>query len=289
MKTSFQRITTQDGLELHGLLFEPDKKTTNVLIHIHGWVGNFYENKFIDYIAEEAVSKGFAFLCFNNRGAGIINDFIKIKKSKIDYVRIGGSLEKFEDCILDIKAAVNSLSKKGYKKIILQGHSLGCQKITYYKYKVKNKRVKGLILLAPVDDVDFTKKQLKNKYKKALEIAKQMVKKGRSNDAVPKWMEFYPLLNAKMFLNIADPKSVSGKIFDYLGNFKEIKSINCPKLAVFGSEDKYQSNPNGKLKILKENIKDCDIGLVQNAEHGFTGFEKKLSKLIGNWLETQKI
>ena len=289
MKISFQRITTKDGLELHGLLFEPDKKTANVLIHIHGWVGNFYENKFIDYIAKEAVSRGFAFLTFNNRGSGIINDLIKRKKSKIDYVRIGGSLEKFEDCIFDIKATVNFLSKKGYKKIILQGHSLGCQKATFYKYKKKDERVKSLILLAPVDDIDFTKKQLKNKYKKALKIANQMVKKGKGNDPVPKWMEFYPLLSAKMFLNVADPKSASGRIFDYSGNFKEIKSIHCSKLAVFGSNDEYQSNPNGKLKILKENVKDCDIRLVQNAGHGFVGFEKKLSKLIGNWLKAQKI
>ena len=289
MKISFQRITTGDGLELHGLLFEPNKKTTNVLIHIHGWVGNFYENKFIDCIAKEAASRGFAFLTFNNRGAGIVNDFIKRKKSKIDYVRIGGSLEEFKDCIFDIKAAVNFLSKKGYKRIILQGHSLGCQKTIFYKYKTEDKRVKGLILLAPVDDIGFTKEQLKNKYKKALKIAKQMVEKGKGDKFVPKWMEFYPLLSAKMFLNIADPKSASGRIFDYSGNFKEIQSINCPKLAVFDSKDDYQSDSGEKLEILKENIKDCDIKLVQNAGHGFVGFEEKLSKLIGNWLKAQKI
>src|SRR4030042_6917217 len=152
LESKFIRITTADGLELHGLLFEPNEKTTNALIHIHGWVGNFYENKFIDYIAKEAVSKGYAFLTFNNRGTGIITDLIKRKKSKVEYVKIGGSLEKFEDCIIDIKAVIDFVSKKGYKKIILQGHSLGCQKITFYQYKTKDKRIKGLILLAPVDD-----------------------------------------------------------------------------------------------------------------------------------------
>ena len=163
MKTSFQRITTKDGLELHGLLFEPDKKTSNALIYIHGWIGNFYENKFIDHIVKEVVLNGFAFLTFNNRGAGIINDFIKRKKSKVDYMRIGGSLEEFTDCIFDIKAAIDFLSERGYKKIILQGYSLGCQKATFYKYKTKDKRMKGLVLLAPVDDVSFTKELLKNK------------------------------------------------------------------------------------------------------------------------------
>ncbi len=285
MRTTFQRITTKDGLELHGLLFEPDRKTINALIHIHGWVGNFYENKFIDYIAEEVVSKGFSFFTFNNRGAGIINDFIKRKKSKVDYVRIGGSLEEFKDCVFDIKAAVDFLNKKGYKKIILQGHSLGCQKSTFYEYKTKDKRIKGLVLLAPVDDIAFSKNTLKTKYEESLNIAKRMVKNGEGTKPVPKWMAFYQLLNAKMFLNVADPKSDSGRLFDYSGELKEIQNINCPVLVVFGSKDSYQSNPVEKLKILKEKVKDCDVKLVQGAGHGFVNFEKQLSKLISSWLK----
>lgn len=288
LKGTIVRITTKDRLELHGLLFEPSKRTTNALVHVHGWVGNFYENKFIDYITREAISRGFAFLTFNNRGAGIINDFIKREKTKIEYIRIGGSLEEFEDCVLDIKAAVNFLSEKGYKKIILQGHSLGCQKITFYKYKTRDQRIKSLILLAPVDDIPFTKRRLKNNYAKALDVAKEMVKKSKSNNPVPKWVAFYPLLNAKMFLSVADPKSASGKIFDYSGELEEIKNMNCPILAIFGSNDEYQSNPDGKLKILKENVEDCDIKLVQGAGHGFVGFEGELSKLIGNWLKSHK-
>lgn len=115
MKTSFQRITTEDGLELHSLLFEPNKKTTNVLIHIHAWVGNFYENKFIDFISKEVVARGFTFLSFNNRGIGFVTDFIRRSELGFKYVRIGGSLEKFEDCIIDINAAIDFLEKKVIK------------------------------------------------------------------------------------------------------------------------------------------------------------------------------
>lgn len=285
MKTSFQRIITKDGLELHGLLFEPDRKTSKALIHVHGWVGNFYENKFIDYVAKEAVSRGFAFFTFNNRGVGVINDYIKKKKGKISYVRIGGSWEEFKECIFDIKAAVDFLSKRGYKKIVLEGHSLGCQKTTFYKYKTKDRRVKNLILLAPVDDAAFTKRWLKGRDKKALEIARKMVKKGNSKEPVPKWMAFYELLNASMFLNVADSQSLSGRIFDFSGKLKEIKNVNCPVLVVFGSKDDYQEKPGEKLDILKEKIKDCEVRLVKNANHGFVGLESKLAKLIGDWLK----
>jgi len=83
LKGELVRITTKDRLELHGFLFEPERKTSNVLVHIHGWIGNFYENKFIDYLAKEAILRGFAFLTFNNRGTGIITDLIKREKSKV--------------------------------------------------------------------------------------------------------------------------------------------------------------------------------------------------------------
>lgn len=286
LKGELVRITTKDALELQGLLFEPERKTTSALIHVHGWIGNFYENKFIDFIANETVSKGFTFLTFNNRGNGIITDLIKREKSKVNYVRVGGSLERFEDCVLDIQAAIDFLSERGYEKIILQGHSLGCQKITFYQNKTRDKRIKGLILLAPVDDVGFTKELLKDKYQKSLNVARKMVEDGRSDEAVSKEMAFYPLLSARMFLNVASPTSSSGRIFNYSGALKEIKSIACPKLAIFDTEDKYQSNPNGKLKILKDNLKNCRIQLIENAGHGFVGFEEQLSNSIGKWILT---
>jgi pimeloyl-ACP methyl ester carboxylesterase len=284
MRLSFQRIITDDELELHGLLYEPDKTTANVLIHIHGWVGNFYENKFIDHIAKEATQKGFAFLTFNNRGAGIITDFAKRKKTKVEYVRIGGSLEKFEDCTCDIQASIDFLATKGYKKIVLQGHSLGCQKAAFYLYKTKDKRVKGLVLLAPVDDFAYTKEELGKNYEKSLIIARKMIKDGKSDKPVPKPMSFYPLLNAEVFLNVTDPTSPSGRLFNYAGELKEVQDINCPTLTIFGSKDEYQLNPDKQLNILKEKIKKCNIRSINGAGHGFVGFEEILAKSISSWL-----
>jgi pimeloyl-ACP methyl ester carboxylesterase len=279
------RITTKDNLELHGILFEPNKKIDKALIHIHGWSGNFYENKFIDFIAKEAVDKGFAFLTFNNRGVGFVTDLIRRKKSKVEYVKIGGSWEKFENCILDIKAAVDFLDKKGYKKIILEGHSLGCQKITYYKYKTEDKRVKALVELAPVDDVGFVKRLHGKKYENSLRIAKEMVKKGLGNKPVPKWMLFTPLLSARRYLDIADSNTMQGRLFDYSGNLKEIKNVNCPVLAIFGSKDDYEIEAGKKLEILKNNVKNCDTKLIKNANHGFVGSEAVLSKIVGYWIK----
>ncbi len=291
LKGELVRITTKDGLELHSLLFEPSRKVISALIHVHGWNGNLYENKFIDFVAKEVVGKGFAFLTFNNRGTGFITDLIRRKKGKVEYVKIGGSVERLEDCVIDIKATVDFLSKRGYKKIILQGHSTGCQKITLYQYRTRDKRVKGLIELAPVDDAALVKRLLGKKYEKSLKIVKSMIKEGKDEWPIPKWISFtnsygkIVMLTAKRYLDIADPQTLGGRLFDYSGKLKEIKNIGCPVLAIFGSKDEYEYKPEEKLKILMMNVKNCDIKLIKNASHGFVGFETNLSRLIGSWLK----
>ena len=290
LKGELVRITTKDELELPGLLYEPGKRTTYALIHVHGWNGNFYENKFIDFIARESVANGHAFLTFNNRGTGFIVDLIR-RKRKVEYVKIGGSVEKFEDCIIDIKAAVDFLNKRGYKKIILQGHSTGCQKIAFYQYRTNDQRVKGLIELAPVDDVALVKRLLGKKYEKSLKISKSMVKRGEGEEPIPKWISFTNsygkiiMLTARRYLSIADPTTTGGRIFNYSGKLKEIKSVNRPIFAIFGSKDEYEYRPEEKLKILKKNVKKCDIRLIKNAGHGFVGFETELSKSVSSWIK----
>ena len=79
MKVSTKRIYTKDGIELFGLLYEPDSKSNTVLVHVHGMGGNFYENKFLDAIAETLTSNGIAFFTFNNRGCEFIKDLYEVK------------------------------------------------------------------------------------------------------------------------------------------------------------------------------------------------------------------
>lgn len=47
MRISFHRIYTKDGLELAGLLCQPNKKTKIVLAQVHGMEGNFYRDNFL--------------------------------------------------------------------------------------------------------------------------------------------------------------------------------------------------------------------------------------------------
>jgi pimeloyl-ACP methyl ester carboxylesterase len=276
-------FATKDGIELHGLLFEPSKPGNSAVIHLHGWVGNFYENSFIDPIARALTSRGISFLTFNNRGAGIVADFIENRGKNISYRRIGASLERFRDSLLDIDAAWGLLAERGYKKGMLQGHSLGCQKAAYYSWKRRPSWLKRLLFLAPVDDVACSKLLLGGKYSASLKLAERMKQK-KILKRLPKAMEFYPLMNAERFLDIASPKTEAGRILDYHGKMKELRSITLPLLAIFGSQDQYQPDGEEALKILRNTLKNCDTKLIKGCGHSFSGKEKELSSIIIKWL-----
>src|SRR5258708_4101905 len=124
MKTTFTRVVTEDKLILQGLLYEPDQKTDKIILHVHGMAGNFYENKFLDVMAKTFTDNGWALLVPNTRGHDFISDF-PVAGEKEEYKRIGNFREKFEECVLDIKAWLDFASTENYRDVVLQGHSLG--------------------------------------------------------------------------------------------------------------------------------------------------------------------
>lgn len=288
LKGELVRIQTKDNLELQGLLFEPEQKCDKAVIHIHGWTGNFYENFFLECIAEGLIDNNFAFLTFNNRGAGFIQEFMKKSGSKVEYVKIGGGLEHFEDCLIDIEAAVLFLQKRGFNKIYLQGHSTGAQKSAYFALKVKV-GIQGLILLEPADDPEIAKSLLGNRYEEACKIARNYIKSGTPNKAMPSWVSFGFQTSAQRFLSIANPQSPEGRLFHFSGDLNKLKSINLPIIIIFGSKSQYQENPEQTIKILRQQLPNITTKLIEDGDHWFNNYEDNLQQTITNWLKQQNV
>lgn len=151
MKTNLIRFTTSDGLRLDGILYAPNKKTNKCVIHVHGTSSDFYRTKYVDTFAPKFTKSGWALLTFNNRGSGSNYKFYKEnEKGEItERVKIGSTDEIFEDCEIDIQAAIDFAKTKGFDELVLQGHSYGCNKVIWYA--INNKTVGKIILLAPCD------------------------------------------------------------------------------------------------------------------------------------------
>jgi pimeloyl-ACP methyl ester carboxylesterase len=72
--------------------------------------------------------------------------------------------------------------------------------------------------------------------------------------------------------------------------FKEIKAVKSASLIVYGDKDEFSFNQVEKnVSILKQELKNmANFGfkIIKNADHGFTGKERELGKLITDFLKS---
>ena len=254
MKQELVRINSMDEIEQPGILYIPDKTTDKIVIHVHGLNGNFYENRFLDTLAKSYTDKGYAFLTFNNRGKDFIAELLKGD----GFTVIGGSLERFKDCILDIEGVVSWVKQKGYKEITLEGHSYGCNKVLYYYNKKKEDCINKIVLLAPCDIPSEGKKFLsEEEYNKAKVESTRLVNEGKENELI-RYTE-----------DINDMNEV-------------LNSIDIPVLVVFGDADEcVLTQPIDKVKVyLNNNIKNCTIKIINGADHSYCNKYEELGIII---------
>src|SRR5690606_18739466 len=66
-----------------------------------------------------------------------------------DFRYVGGSLAEWDECVDDVRSMINFCENLGYGEIVLQGHSLGCDRaLAYLK---ESGRKLPIILLAQCD------------------------------------------------------------------------------------------------------------------------------------------
>ncbi len=276
----------KDGSILNGFLTGP-RKSRKCVIYVHGMTGNFYGSNLQFHIAKEISSSGYSLFTINTRGHDAVAVIKRVKGSSRDRFVAGTDLEKFEESVLDIDAAILALKNLKFSEIVLAGHSTGCQKVAYYQYKKKSKEVKGIILLAPADDYAIQKKTLGNRFEHTIAFSRKMAKEGRGNEPNPKIPSHF---SPNRFLSLTDPKRPESRIFNYDGDLKEFSSINIPICAAFGSREEYAVKPILQyLKILKSKTSSMSFTgvMVDGAGHSFRKQETMLSVFIRIWLETK--
>ena len=282
MKQKLVRINSIDNIEMVGILYEPENKTNKIVIHIHGLCGNFYENRFLDTLADKYTKNGISFLTFNNRGTNFISELLKGNEFEI----IGGCYEKFTDCLLDIDGAVNYVKEKGYTDIILEGHSYGCNKAIYYYYKRQDNSIKNIILLAPCDiPKECIKFLSKEEYERAKNEATKLVKEGKKKQLIDFSINANGKISAETYYKDFLPNGEN----DFIryrdgvdGNSKVLKSINIPVLTIFGNIDECVLTEDIETvkRYLNNNIEKCNIKIIDGADHSYTDKYEELGKII---------
>jgi len=319
----FCRVRTTDALELNGFYCAPGSRRPVpgprsltpdpiCLVHVHGWDGNFYENRFIDHAAEVCARRGIGFLTGNNRGHDYIADLLRCKPGKrnrqerqgrqvartngqeddnrYDYVQIGGMYEKLADSVADIKAWVDFVVGRGANQVILQGHSHGAIKVVHYLTTTGDPRVCGLVLLSPSDDMGIARRQLGERFPWVLARAREMTSKGSGRKLLPEKDLQYPV-SAATFFDCHNKDSMTG-IFNMSRTnrqeFPELASISVPVLLAVGTvEEAFVGAPQkyvGDIRACMVNCPSFTGAVIDGAPHNYLGREDALASVLRKWL-----
>ena len=272
---------TEDGLRLPMIHFESNKKDICVIC-IHGMCGNIIDNYFATVWGKYLSKNNIGFIYEHNRGHSIEND-IKMKDGT--HKRYGCMYEIFEDCIYDIDLAIQTAKNKGYKRVILLGHSYGCNKVIYYYYK-KQPSILGIILASAPDMIGSHLLAQSNDYEELINEAKENIDNNEPTKLLHRMFENYMYISSTTYYdwfnkntNLDNLPIISGT-----NNWKQFESINVPILTFSGSneEDFYLH-----LDLLKEkaiNCKNFEYKVIENTGHTYKEKEEEIAQLIFLWI-----
>lgn len=139
------------GFQLDGILFGDDNFSTYV-VHVHGSLGNFYQNRFLRVMAKRYAEAGMGLLSFNlSSHDGLAEGY----RNDDDFEYSGGSVVNFDRCLDDIEGAVAFAEGLG-DRIVLQGHSMGCDRVLHYL--INRGKTYDCVLLGPCDSYQLQRK-----------------------------------------------------------------------------------------------------------------------------------
>ena len=272
---------TKDGLRLPMVHFNSKEKNICV-IFIHGMCQTIIDNYFAIECGNLLSENKIGFLYEHNRGYSIENDILMKDGS---YTRCGCMYEIFEDCILDIDLAIDTAKELGYKKIILMGHSYGCNKLIYYYYK-KHPDILGMILASAPDMVGLQLFRQKD-YKELIKEAKSNIDNGNPTKLLSNLVEDYMYMSSQTYYDWFNKCSNLNNlpVMNNSDNWYQFKSIDVPILTFSGSDE---TDNYLHLDLLKNKAKSCndfEYEIIEKADHFYHNKENEISSLILDWIK----
>ena len=271
---------TRDELRLPMVHFEGNKKDI-CIICIHGMCGTIIDNYFATVWGKLLAKNDIGFIYEHNRGHSIENDIVMKDGS---FKRCGCMYEIFEDCIYDIDLAIQTAKEKGYKRIILLGHSLGCNKVIYYYYK-KHPNILGIIL-ASAPDMIGSHLLIEPDYEELLKEAKENIEKNQPTKLLHKMIEDYMYMSSQTYYNWFHKNSNLNNlpIISNPKNWNQLETIDVPILTFSGSKDEDYYLHLDLLKEKATNCKNFEYQIIENTGHTYQEKELETGTLILNWI-----
>jgi len=275
-----------DGWCLDGILYEAPKPSGSTLIHVHGSYGNFYQSQLVRLLAGLCLESGLSLLSFNTSGH---DGFAEAYGEGEAFRYVGGAVAPFSESISDIAAAVAFVADFS-DVVVLQGHSLGCDRVVNFLATTGARH--DCILLAPCDSYRL---QANLRYPETVE---QQILRLRSNNGQESDLSWLPLneygvragddwtypnpITREALLSILEGPVF--RLFRYDGDGAEWTLDQRAMVAVGGRDALRTASPETVRRFFVPRFRETSYTLLPTADHMFRGAEEAVAKKIVEWL-----
>lgn len=270
------------GRHLDGILYQSDSNKTTIL-HVHGSFGNFYQNQFVRQMALAYLGNSINFLSFNlSSHDGLAEGY----SHENEFAYTGGALADFEECIGDIKGAIE-FTQPFSKRVILQGHSLGCDRILHFLISTQAKY--DFILLSPCDSFQLQSNWIAPQ---AVQVQIQRLRAKGQRLADLEWVStneygikqgtwVYPIpITRKALISILDGPPLKLLNIENPYNF----FIDQDALVVIGGKDELQTSRSEVMfEYLQKRVRKLSKAYFPIGDHFLAGCEEEVIAVIIEW------
>ena len=278
-------VRSSDDIVNGGAIFTPPRDLAKpvAVIWIHGWGVNFYYPTYV-MIGRAFAERNYACITANTRmhDLGTVAAWRGQKR-----IRGGGYWGVASEEVRDLAAWIDFAEDRGFKKVVLVGHSAGWAAVRRYQAEKHDERVAGLVLASGA-----VRAETRPTDPEQLAQATRLMADGHGEDLVRDPKRSFPsFVSAATFLDIASTPPEFKDFFGVQTNNAGITQIRCPLLAFFGT--KGDVGTEADLELLKSSIQRVSSGpshvhtiMIQNADHMYTGEEVQVAQTIAKWADT---
>jgi pimeloyl-ACP methyl ester carboxylesterase len=276
-------VQTSDGITNGGAVFAPPATSASpiAVIWIHGSQLNFYDPSYVT-IARELAARGLTTITGNTR----MHDLGNLAAMRGDQrVRGGVYWGRYSEQVRDLAGWIDFAAGRGFKGVILAGHSAGTTAVQGYQAETQDRRVLGLVIASGRVQPNTTPPDPER-----LAQAKKLVGEGLGEALLPNANRPTSFVSAATFLDLAN---MGLQLRDFYGvetPSAPVTRVRCPLLAWFGTKEP-DIGTAADLELLKSTLKRLPAGprrvdtvMIQNADHMYRGEEPQVAQTIANWV-----
>ena len=257
-------VVTSDGVSLTGAHYAGGKRSDVGVLFVHGFTGSF-DGPLLSSLTRSLAARGFSTLSLNMRDAGCCT-FTTL----------------FEDSALDIDAGVRFLREQGSSQVVLVGHSLGANRVTFYRAQIDDPAVSGLVVLAGVGNAYRVAAVLDVDGQGKAVLAEAM-RRLAENDRVDELLEVSVGTLGTFSYTPASLVSHGGPDTNS-DLFKWLPRVETPVLIVHATSDRFGPFQRPALaRDVAVRSPRADLVYVEGADHTFTGHEEELTDILDAW------